>query len=359
MVPGFTHLLSGLDTVECAYYLACPDWSDIDFKGLLVLKEEMRHNKSRDGVTVDLAGMPVLLMPYGNASGYPLVANHKDMVLSFGQWNRPSFFVKFRSEALWHTGAAELHRRFMDWALAAQLIKLRPETLSRVDFSFDYEYLGPPPRNEDFASLSAKDTTHRKDGRNQTVTFGKSDVVMRMYNKVDEINEKSEKTWFFDLWGRSQNVWRVEWQVRKNVLRRFGIFSFAELEERMGDLLTYLSTEHDTWRVPNIDSNHSRWPLHPLWADIQEQAGKMNRLGIVREYNEAEQIDERLMRIAISVYGYLKKAGALISVKESLDGMGFKEGLLQLTRLLHQVHDPLTWKTDITKRVNDIRYGRW
>jgi hypothetical protein len=359
VVSEFAHVLSGLDTVECAYYLACPDWCAIDFKRLLTLKEDMRQSKSRDGVALDLAGMPVLLMPYGNASGYPLVANHKDMVLSFGQWNRPSFFVKFRSEALWHTGAAELHQRFMDWALAAQLIKLRPETLSRVDFSFDYEYLGAPPRNDDFVSLAEKDVTHRKDGKNQTVTFGKGDVVLRVYNKVDEIVEKSEKTWFFDLWQRKENVWRVEWQVRKDVLRRFGIFSFAELEERMGDLLTYLSTEHDSWRVPNEDSNRSRWPLHPLWADIQDRAGKMNRLGVVREYDEAAQIDERLMRIAISVYGYLKKTGALVSVKESLEGMGFKEGLSHLIRLLHQVHDPLTWKTDITKRINEIRFGRW
>ncbi len=90
-------------------------------------------------------------------------------------------------------------------------------------------------------------------------------IFLRVYDKIAEIKQQSDKVWFFLLWEEDENVWRIEWQIRKAVLKKFGIVTFNDLKNRQGDLLYYLAVEHDTLRIPNNDSNKSRWPLHPLW----------------------------------------------------------------------------------------------
>ena len=45
------------------------------------------------------------------------------------------------------------------------------------------------------------------------LSFGESEIKLRIYDKCDEINEKSSKSWFFKLWGIERDVWRIEWQV--------------------------------------------------------------------------------------------------------------------------------------------------
>ncbi len=47
--------------------------------------------------------------------------------------------------------------------------------------------------SENVVSLSSKDATYRGDRRTQTIQYGKGDVVLRIYNKVIEILEQSEK----------------------------------------------------------------------------------------------------------------------------------------------------------------------
>ncbi|MEK7437991.1 MAG: hypothetical protein AAB150_14030 [Pseudomonadota bacterium] len=275
---AFKLLLDGHDTVECCYYLQAPAGKGLDFERLGALREALRQGKSKDPRPITLGGVEFLLQRYGSSRGFPLVLSNADMSIECGEFNDPSFYVIYRSEALWRESAFALHERFLDWARSLGFVEYRPETLSRVDWTFDY-YLPEIDFDEDsLVSLSAKDTKHRKDRQAQGFDFGVGDVRLRMYDKVAEIAEASLKVWFFDLWGRDTEVWRIEWQVRKELLRRFGIRTYADLQERQerqerqGDFLRYLAHEHDTLRIKTEDTNRSRWPLHPLWIDLQDIA---------------------------------------------------------------------------------------
>ena len=137
---------------------------------------------------------------------------------------------------------------------------IKDESISRSDFTFDFEVCDADFDADSVVSLSAKDASFRKERRTQTIQFGAGGAAMlRVYNKSDEIAESSGKVWFLELWGgTAENVWRVEWQVRKEMLRRFGIRTFGDLADMQGDLLTYLAHEHDTLRVKAEDSNRSR-----------------------------------------------------------------------------------------------------
>lgn len=216
-------LLSGLDTVECAYFLVSGVECQLDYENLAYQKETLRQSKSREPKNITLANTQFCLHAYGSSSGFPYIIENEDFIISFGEFNDPSFFVKFKSIALWRHGAFALHKKFLAWTKAVGLTDYRQESLSRVDFAFDYEISEIDFDEDSFVSLSKKDSRYRKDGQLQTMQFGRGDLVLRVYDKVAEIEEQSNKRWFYDLWGVSANVWRIEWQTRKKILRRFGI----------------------------------------------------------------------------------------------------------------------------------------
>jgi hypothetical protein len=357
---GFKLLLHGLDTVQCAYYLRAPAGKGFDFERLGVEKEILRQSKGKDPKLVRLGEAEFLLQRYGSSSGFPLVLDNRDMSIQCGELNSPSFFVTYRSEALWRDGLERLHERFLDWVHGLGFEQYKREGLSRVDFAFDYHLPVVDFDEESFVSLSSADSKHRRDRKLRGVAFGQSDVRLRVYDKVAEIAEASQKVWFFDLWGMKEDVWRIEWQVRKEVLRRFGLRTVSDLAEGQGDVLRYLASEHDTLRVPSSDPNRSRWPLHRLWVDLQGQIATLPAQGVYRVIDPQAGIRERLMRLAIGIHGTLKQVAALHSLQQGDGEAASKhEALTRLEQLLAQVHDPHTWRGDVQKRMDQIRLGAW
>jgi hypothetical protein len=70
-------------------------------------------------------------------------------------------------------------------------------------------------------------------------------------------------------------------------------------------------------------------------------------------------LNARLMRIAVSIQGYLKRIAAVECVLHGKPMVSNVEALMHLQGLLFQVHDPLTWKTDVQKRIDAIKLGQW
>lgn len=253
-------LLHGIDSLYCAYYLEHSGEASIDFQKLTEQKENLRQSKSKDPAVVQLGNSEFFLYPYGTASGYPLVLSNEDFKIELGEYNIPNFYVTFKSQALWRESAFSLHEKFLSWAGSAGYSPFRSESLSRLDYCFDYNLPAIEFTEDSFISRSNKDSKHREDSKPQTFTFGKGDVVLRVYDKIAEIKQQSDKVWFYLLWGQDKDVWRIEWQVRKPILKMFDIRTFEDLKNQLGDLLRYLANEHDTLRVPSDDSNPSRWP---------------------------------------------------------------------------------------------------
>lgn len=355
----YKHLIQGFDTIECAYYMTRMDGASLDFEAIAVQKEELSRSKSKSGAKIRLGSEEFLLASHGTSSGYPYLIENEAFIIQFGEFNRPNFFVKYRSIALWHHGAQALHDRFIAWAASVGLIPYQPERLSRVDFAFDYQIPLIDFDEDNFVSQSRKDNQHRSNGKIQGFKFGVDQIVLRVYNKSDEINEKSHKTWFFDIWGVDQDVWRVEWQVRKNVMRFIGLESFADLVELQGDLLRQLVKDHTTLRLQAKDTNRSRWPLHPLWQDLTDRVNQMDGLGVIRELDEKALLEERLTRIAISVYGYVKRVAAIDSLYTGADKSYMDEAFTHLQNRVSELHDPLTWQQDVDRRVKEMKLGEW
>lgn len=356
---SFKLLIHGIDTLQCAYFLEPRGVPALDFGKLAELKESIRQSKSKNPAALELAGTGFLLHPYGTSSGYPFVLENEQFKIECGEFNKPNFYVTFRSQALWRESAWLLHERFLSWARSAGFVPYRPETLSRVDYCFDYHLPVVDFTGDDFVSRSTKDSQYREAKRVQTFSFGKGDIVLRVYDKVAEIQQQSQKVWFYLLWGRDTDVWRIEWQVRKSILKEHDINTFDDLKDQQGDLLRYLANDHDTLRVPTNDSNSSRWPLHPLWQDLQQQIANLNNLGVHRVVGRPAALEERMERIAISVLGYLKSVSALRSVQTGYKPLDMDAALKMLSFRMKRHLEPLSWQDDVQKRINKYRYGQW
>jgi hypothetical protein len=355
----FKLLINGIDTLQCAYFLEPRGATAIDFVKLAEMKESIRQSKSKNPAPLELAGTGFLLQPYGTSSGYPFVLENEHFKIECGEFNKPNFYVTFRSQALWRQSAWLLHEKFLTWARSAGFTPYKPETLSRVDYCFDYHLPEVDFTEDSFVSRSTKDSQYREAKKVQTFSFGKGDIVLRVYDKVAEIQQQSSKVWFYLLWERDTDVWRIEWQVRKSILKQHDINTFDDLQDQQGDLLRYLSGDHDTLRVPTNDSNSSRWPLHPLWQDLQQQIANLNNLGVHRVVGRPAALDERMERMAISVFGYLKSVAAVRCLQTGRSTFNMDEALRDLSLKMGLHYEKIAWQDDVEKRINKFRHGQW
>ena len=128
--------------------------------------------------------------------------------------------------------------------------------------------------------------------------------MVRVYDKIAEINQQSGKSFFFQLWGVENSVWRVEFQVRRARLKQGGINTLDDMQERQGDILRELAGVHTTLRVPTGDSNRSRWPLHPLWNALQLHVSRMMQTGLVRDIDPTQALEYLRYQFVRCVVGW-------------------------------------------------------
>ena len=103
-------------------------------------------------------------------------------------------------------------------------------------------------------------------------------IGARLYNKRLEIEKKSRKFYIYELWlaagwDTSKQVWRMEYEAKREVLKQLGICKLDNLLQLQTALWIYLTQDWLRLAVPSLsDSNQTRWPTHPLWDQIIDPA---------------------------------------------------------------------------------------
>lgn len=349
-------LARGLDSLFVSYYLDFST-SKLDWGELATAKERMKRVRRLDFVELNLGSQTFALMPYGRKP-YTYVLTNKWFDIGLGEHMQPACMVRFSSEALWTQGAEKLEQTLREWFASIKCRETRNNKIARADWAFDYGFTSAGLRIEDFVSRATKDAVWRANGTIESLQFGKGDTVVRVYDKINEIAEQSLKAWFFDIWKQRENVWRIEFQLRKGRLKQAGLKSTKSIPLLQNDLLRELAGRHTTYRLPNGDSNRSRWPLHPLWQSLQTDIAAMPQTGLVEVIDPAQSIDYRLYAIAKSVYGYTKAIAALKTTQRNeTNPISFQDVLQALPGHISRFHDPITWQHDVKQRMSKIALG--
>lgn len=96
-------------------------------------------------------------------------------------------------------------------------------------------------------------------------------ISCRLYNKTLEIKQ-SRKAYLLELWHKAgwngyDPVWRLEFQLKREVLTQKGLGKLTEVIDNLNGLWGYATTEWLRLTLPNAeDKTRSRWPIHPLWG---------------------------------------------------------------------------------------------
>lgn len=289
-------------------------------KVLLALKETA-VKQARDGLPLPVwrsnaASLDLEVQPYASKKG-SLVLESEALALVLsptGPRNLPRAYVELRSTFLWSAG----WRRAAD--AAVELLREVSEApasvdaqVSRIDLAVDFMGWQPTPemlehvvgrvvrRNQNFER--AADVPGRKKrgadddpwfelhgiGRRFTgFTFGGGQLLARLYDKTVEIR-KHGKAWFEPLWvskglgyvdaETSGNVWRLEFQIRREPLRKAELVthemkvggdlgstelkSWAQVRDGVNELWRYLTSSWLTYRLTRAANERIR--LHPRW----------------------------------------------------------------------------------------------
>lgn len=147
------------------------------------------------------------------------------------------------------------------------------------------------------------------------VAFGLGgDLSCRIYDKTTEI-ERSEKHYLRPLWeaagwNGSDRVWRLEFQLRREVLVELQAGILPALLDRLTPIWAYLTTDWLRLAIPNPDDDtRTRWPTHPDWTVLTKLDG-MTAPSAVRVRRERVPEDATLFRPGLAgVTSFMAREG--------------------------------------------------
>ncbi len=298
----------------------------------------------REASPVVLAGVPWSVRAYGSAAG-PFLAHHE----AFAQWalnpdaanGAPALQVKLYAAALWRDGAGALADR-----LAHELARdgFEKRYVQRIDIAVDFQ--GWVPEIGDFDRFCANGAPTREayptDPIEETLEaprcwyrwnltgfrFGKSSVVVRLYDKSVEIGV-SGKTWFKLVWAKSplyregEPVWRLEVQCPRAWLkdvRDDGSIKLETVEEVLREASAIWRTVLERKiRLTTGDATRvARSSTHPAWKALTETIeidGVCDGGHVTRIEQDKITAEELVPKVA----GYMAKWASLKGI-EDLDG---------------------------------------
>ncbi|WP_374631658.1 hypothetical protein [Ferrovibrio sp.] len=349
-------LARGLDSLFVSYYLDFSE-SSIDWAEIATAKERIKHARGKNFIELELGNQSFALMAYGRKP-YTYILNNRLFEIALGEHMHPACTVRYSSEALWVHGFEALEQTLTAWFASLACRETRNNVISRADWAFDYDFNGSNLKVENFVTRASKDAVWRENQAYQTIQFGKGNVVIRIYDKISEIAQQSLKSWFFDIWKQRENVWRIEFQVRGSRLKQGGINTTAAIATLQNDLLRELAENHTTLRIPNQDSNRSRWPLHPLWQSLLADIAAMPQTGLVEAIDPEQAIEYRLHMQGKSVYGHLKSMAALKTIRlNAAEPISLEEMLKALPAMIGKFHQPYNWKHEVQQRIAKHQLG--
>ncbi len=189
----------------------------------------------------------------------------------------PLAYVQISSEYLCAVGVEQAEKSLRFIVNTLGLVK-EPANVSRGDLYVDFvadvrmDLFNPL---ESWVTRTQSIDLHYRYGQFSGWSFGLgSDVSARLYDKTLEIEKKSKKFYMHDLWRAAgwdgeKPVWRMEFQVKRDVLVELGVIKIEHLLEAQRGLWRYFTEDWLRLAVPSpTDSNQTRWPNHPLWDDI-------------------------------------------------------------------------------------------
>lgn len=189
----------------------------------------------------------------------------------------PMAYVQISSEYLSSVGVEQAEKSLSFIVNTLGLVN-EPANISRVDLFVDFTAdlrMDTFDPLQDWVTRTQSLDLHYRYNQFSGWSFGMGgDIGARLYNKRLEIEKKSHKFYIYELWLAAgwdglKQVWRMEFEAKREVLKELGIYKLDNLLQLQNALWIYLTQDWLRLAVPiPSDTNQTRWPTHPLWDQI-------------------------------------------------------------------------------------------
>jgi len=338
LVEQFQFLLHGIDSLDLGLYVTWgPDWK----RRLHTLDKKKQQARKTGGLLIRLPlGRSCVFLPSGKGENYRFHLQFEAYNLYIGKAARagssPNVYLSIDAKTLWHNGIETVLSWITEDLKTIGGGSIQFVQVSRVDLCSDFWV----PSGLSYQFLLSHKVTHNHKGKlfldeedleTYYVGDAKSHIQLRMYNKGLEVNQKGGiKLWFLDLWQResTEDIWRIEFQVRRPALKQFGINSLDDLKEKQAGLWLYLTSKWFSLRLPD-NEKAERKTIHPFWSAVHESFGQNDSDGELKRVYRSER--------AISPEWHLSHIDGCLSSFASFRGITNRdEALHELQDLLNR-----------------------
>jgi len=144
------------------------------------------------------------------------------------------------------------------------------------------------------------------------LSIGKNKILCRIYNKELEIHQQSRKFWMFDIWGISKapkdsKIIRVEFQIRREVIKELGLDTVNDLFDKIAGLWNYCTEKWLKFQA-RPGKHHTQRTTLPWWEVVQQGfKGDQGEHSLIRSKAFSIEKDQHVYQIL----GSLKSLHAL------------------------------------------------
>ncbi|NQV07176.1 hypothetical protein HQ535_11535, partial [bacterium] len=306
---GLWEVASGIDSL---YWSIKGDLPAVELERLEAARR-MAEDAGED-VTFELGGEEFQLQPFGFMGRYRFHLVHPHGRIGVTPSKRfPTVYIQPDAEFLHGVGPEMCAGWFNN--VVSSLVPGGTPKVSRVDLFMDVQGWAPTPEMRDrFVTRATHRRLYEDEAEMNMLQFGKrgNGLYARIYNKSTETQKKGS-VWWHDLWGErwrpEEDVWRIEAEIRREVLGQLGIDTLDDLFANVGGAWGYI-TEWLSLRIPSEDKTRSRWQIDPAWEAVSQASLRNGAAGLERTYDAKRRA--KLRPIIVGMRGYISSYAALI-----------------------------------------------
>jgi hypothetical protein len=208
------------------------------------------------------------------AGRFPYVLDNSNfrIQLSLGQGLMPMAYVKVSATLLAYVGPREAMKRLEPMLSSLGDIEGIP-VVSRIDLFVDFVWTGSMEWDRSAWVTRAKqiDAYSENDRFTGWVVGRGGHLLGRLYDKKlqsDKIGAYYlQALWDEVGWKEHEPVWRLEFQIKREILSEFGLSGLDSVLNYQAGLWSYVTAGWLRLALPQEgDQTRSRWPIHPLWG---------------------------------------------------------------------------------------------
>ncbi len=328
LVNNFQFLLCGIDSLDLGLYVNWgPNWNH----RLRSLDHRKQQARKQGGVLVSLpSGRSCIVKPSGKGENYRIHLQFEAYNLFIGKspcpGSAPNVYLSLAAATLWRHGIETALSWVAEDVKAIGGGTIHSVKVSRVDLCADFHI--PGGLSHDFLlshkiARTEKGKLFLEGDELQTMYVGdaSSPLQLRIYNKGLEVMQGGTKLWFLELWGvdTCDDVWRFEFQIRRQKLKEFGVNSLDDLTENQAGIWRYLTTNWFSLRVHDNDKAERR-SFHPCWRAVQECARTFGPEGEVKRVSGSAGFASPEWHLS-HIDGCLSSFAALLGITNRADAL--------------------------------------